>query len=163
MKHLRCALQHADLRAQVWQRADHLLLRIEPRGGPGHDRAILGFDKRGDLLKKDDERGLKALEARLAIALPGGELVERRSDSTVERLLALEKRREPAIDDADPRTVHAGRKGRRRRVERRTAARQPSSMNERAIERGQGVVVAAVGLQLLAILVAHGDKFYILH
>jgi hypothetical protein len=38
--------------AQVRQRAQRLLLLFEPRAGPGHDGAILGFDEGGDLLKK---------------------------------------------------------------------------------------------------------------
>jgi hypothetical protein len=38
---------------------------------------------------------LKTLEARLTFAFPPDELVDRHSDSTVERMLTLEKRLEP--------------------------------------------------------------------
>ena len=136
-------------------------MRVEPCGGPGCDHTILGVDEGGDLLEKDDERGLKALEARPAIAFSPGELFDRAGDSTVERLLALEKRREPAVDDADPRTADARGKRRRQRVERRPAARQLGRTNQRAVERVQRVVVAPVGVQPLAIVIAQGDKFYI--
>ena len=56
LQHLRGALQRADLCAQVWQRAQRLLLVLEPCAGPGHDGAILGFDEYSDLLQKDDQR-----------------------------------------------------------------------------------------------------------
>jgi len=146
------------LRLQFRKRLDCFVVTIEAGGERRRDEPILAFDKGGDLLEIDDERGLKALKADLAIAFSSGERFERASDSTGERLLPLEKRREPAVDEADPRTPHARGKRRRQRVERRPAVRQVGGPNERAIERRQRLVVAPVGVQPLAIVVAHGEN-----
>ena len=62
--------------------------------------AILGFDKRGDLLQKRDQRRLELIECGRSL-IARRQRVDRVSGARVERVLPIDPRRQPALHGAD--------------------------------------------------------------
>ena len=132
------------------------LVAVEARGGRRRHQPILAFDERGDLLEEDDERGLEPREGDLAFLI--GERVDGVDDAVVEGALPREHRGQPAMDDAEPRLVRAGRRRQHRVGPGHDRPGRLVGGNERVIDRGQRVVVGTVrfvGFLPQPIAVAH--------